>query len=63
MCKSFRDMLENRRGATALEYGLIAALVTLALIGGATTLGTNLNSFFSELATQVSSQTDAIKAQ
>ncbi len=63
MCKSFRDMLENRRGATALEYGLIAALVTLALIGGASTLGTNLDGLFGELATQVSSQTDAIKAK
>ncbi|MCF6321127.1 MAG: Flp family type IVb pilin [Rhizobiaceae bacterium] len=38
--------LKNESGATAIEYGLIAALISVAIIGGATTLGSGLNSLF-----------------
>ncbi|MEN9719063.1 MAG: hypothetical protein RIQ99_1941 [Pseudomonadota bacterium] len=40
----------SRRGATAVEYGLIAALIAVAIIGGVTTVGTNLNSKFSNVS-------------
>jgi pilus assembly protein Flp/PilA len=40
----------DRRGVTALEYGLIASLVAVVLIAGATTLGKNLNSTFNSIA-------------
>jgi pilus assembly protein Flp/PilA len=33
-------------GATAIEYGLIAALIGTAIIGGATAIGTNLGTLF-----------------
>lgn len=33
----------NIDGATAIEYALIATLISVAIIGGATALGTNLN--------------------
>lgn len=40
-------------GATAIEYGLIVALIALAVIGGATAVGTNLNSKFNSIANAV----------
>jgi pilus assembly protein Flp/PilA len=43
----------DRRGVTALEYGLIASLVAVVLITGATSLGTKLNSTFSALASSI----------
>jgi pilus assembly protein Flp/PilA len=46
-------LLRNRDGATAIEYGLIAALVALAIIAGITTLGTNLSTEFNTIAGQV----------
>jgi pilus assembly protein Flp/PilA len=39
--------------ATAIEYGLIAALISVALITGATALGTSLNSQFNALSTKL----------
>ena len=45
--------LKNESGATAIEYGLIAALVSVAIITGATALGGNLNTLFGNLATAV----------
>ena len=53
MTKIFKGILRDRNGATAIEYGLIAALVALAIVAGLTTLGTNLNTQFSNIATQV----------
>jgi pilus assembly protein Flp/PilA len=48
-----RKLLRNRDGATAIEYGLIAALVALAIVAGLTTLGTNLSTEFNTIAGQV----------
>ena len=44
--KLFRDLLANNEGATAIEYGLIAALVAVAAIGAMTSLGTSLSNTF-----------------
>ena len=46
---------EDRSGPTAIEYGLIAALIAIATIAGLTTLGTNLNSRSNQLATTINS--------
>ncbi len=43
----------DRRGVTALEYGLIASLVAIALIVGATALGGSLNSTFTAVAGKI----------
>ncbi len=49
-----RKILGRRdEGISALEYALIAVLVALAIIGGATLLGTNMNSTFKEAADKV----------
>ena len=43
----------DRRGVTALEYGLIASLVAIAIISGVSLLGGNLSTEFSYIAGQV----------
>ncbi|AIB16500.1 pilus assembly protein (plasmid) [Azospirillum argentinense] len=45
---------KNRKGITALEYGLAAALVALVIIGGARTFGTNVSTLFTGIGTTVS---------
>ena len=42
---------KDESGATAIEYGLIAALIALAIMVGAGQLGTSLNNKFSGIAT------------
>jgi pilus assembly protein Flp/PilA len=46
-------LLRDQSGATAIEYGLIAALVAVAAIVGLQFLGTRLNSLFSSVASQL----------
>ena len=43
---------KNCTGATAIEYGLIAALISVALITGASTLGDTIKKEFLELRTE-----------
>ena len=42
--------LENQSGATAIEYGLIAGLIALAIIATVTTVGTTLQTTFTSVA-------------
>jgi pilus assembly protein Flp/PilA len=44
------SFVRDERGVTAIEYGLIAALVALAIIGGVTLLGTDLGNTFNTIA-------------
>ncbi|WP_150525199.1 Flp family type IVb pilin [Roseibium sediminis] len=41
---------KDESGATAIEYGLIAGLIAIAIIGAATTLGTKLSAMFTTIA-------------
>ena len=54
MRKFIQKLICNRDGATAIEYGLIAALIAVVTIAGLTTLGTTLNSKYNTIATKVS---------
>lgn len=45
-----RKMLKNEEGATAIEYGLIAALIAVAAIGAMTSLGSNLSNTFNTVS-------------
>ena len=45
--------MKDESGATAIEYGLIAALISVALITGATALGNALNNQFNALSTKL----------
>ncbi|MBA3038267.1 MAG: Flp family type IVb pilin [Alphaproteobacteria bacterium] len=50
MTKIFARFFKDESGATAIEYGLIAALISVALITGASTLGNSLNDTFTNLS-------------
>jgi pilus assembly protein Flp/PilA len=45
--------VKDESGATAIEYGLIAALIALAIMVGAGQLGTALNTKFNNIATEI----------
>ena len=47
------DLRDSDRGATATEYALLVAFIAIAIIGGVTFFGGQLNSFFNGLAGQV----------
>jgi len=53
MTKFFNRFLKDESGATAIEYGLIAALIALAIIGIVTTLGGTLTSKFTAINTEL----------
>ncbi|MEA3002157.1 MAG: pilus assembly protein Flp/PilA [Sphingomonadales bacterium] len=46
-------LIRNEKGATAIEYGLIAALIAVAAIAAMKGVGTTLNSTFSNVSTQM----------
>ena len=54
---AIRSMLRNlradRRGATAIEYGLIVALIAIAMIGGLTALGGGAGGMWTVLSDEV----------
>jgi pilus assembly protein Flp/PilA len=54
LIKLIRRMVRDQSGPTAIEYGLIAALIAVVTIAGLTTLGTTLNSKYNTIATDVS---------
>ena len=43
----YTRFVSDKRAVTALEYGMIAALIAAVIVGGVTTIGTNLKSTFS----------------
>ena len=49
----FIAFLKNESGATAIEYGLIAAGISIAIIAVVNGLGTKLNTTFSSVSTQL----------
>jgi pilus assembly protein Flp/PilA len=49
--------VRNDEGQDLIEYVLIGALVSIVVVAGATALGTNLNSWYQNMATWVSQQT------
>lgn len=46
----FARFLKDESGATAIEYGLIAALIAVAIIGGVTALGNNTGTTFNTVS-------------
>jgi pilus assembly protein Flp/PilA len=45
--------MKDDSGATAVEYALLASLIAIAIIGGATALGTAINTKFNDIATSL----------
>ena len=50
----FTKLLRDEQGATAIEYGLIAALIAVAAITAMQSLGNNLNTTFNKVSTSLS---------
>ena len=48
-----KQLLREESGATAIEYGLIAGLIAVAIIVALTTLGGNLSALFDTIATSL----------
>ena len=48
--RTFMAMLRDRRGATAIEYGLIAAMIAIAMLAALRSLGLTLTGVFETLA-------------
>jgi pilus assembly protein Flp/PilA len=51
--KTIARFLANEDGATAIEYGLIAALIAVVVIGAVTAVGTQLSATFTNVSTSV----------
>ena len=57
MITFLKTLIEDESGATAIEYGLIAALVSVAAIGALTAMGTSLNTMFTAVSTALNTAT------
>jgi pilus assembly protein Flp/PilA len=53
MRKMLTDFIRNEAGATAIEYGLIAALIAVAIISGVTAMGSKLSTGFDTVQTNL----------
>jgi len=49
--ETLKNLMNDESGATAIEYGLIAALVSVAAIAALTAMGTSLNAMFTAVST------------
>ena len=53
MTKFLNSLFKNEKGATAIEYGLIAALIAVAAIAAMTNIGNQLGSTFNNVANEL----------
>ena len=60
--QSVQSFVREEDGAAAIEYGLIAALIAVAIIVGATLLGTSLDGLFTRLGNCMTTPTAAVCA-
>jgi pilus assembly protein Flp/PilA len=59
LLQRIRRFLKDERGANGVEYALIAGLIAVAFVVGASLLGTNLNTTFTNLSRCVGSPSQA----
>lgn len=53
MYNLLKNLIQDESGATAIEYGLIAALVSVAAIGALTAMGGSLTTMFTAVSTEL----------
>jgi len=53
MKKFISKFMSDESGATAIEYGLIAALIAVVIIAAVTALGTNISAAFTDVSTAI----------
>ncbi len=51
--EKIRNFFKDESGASAVEYGLLVALIAVVISGGVSLLGTNLNSKFNSVGTTI----------
>lgn len=61
MVKTIAKFVKDESGATAIEYGLIAALIAVAIITAAITVGTELSSIFNSVGSELSGAANRAK--
>jgi pilus assembly protein Flp/PilA len=54
------QFINDENGATAIEYGLIAALIAVVIIGAVSALGTSVSSTFDTISSALSSATGSV---
>ena len=54
-----RSLADDHDGATAIEYGLIAGLIALAIVAAVTLVGTDLSTLFTDIAGELAAATPA----
>ncbi|NHV30881.1 Flp family type IVb pilin [Burkholderia sp. D-99] len=54
-----KRFLRENNGVTAIEYGLIAGLIAVAILAGASNIGTSLGNMFTNLGSCISAPTTA----
>jgi pilus assembly protein Flp/PilA len=59
MYNTLKSLLKDESGATAIEYGLIAALVSVAAVGALQAMGTSLSTMFGTVSNKLD---DAVSA-
>lgn len=52
-----KDFLTSDNGATAIEYGLIASLIAIGLVGAVSGLGDQISAFLVSVSTDLATQT------
>ena len=55
--QSIQKFIRDDQGVTAIEYGLIAALIAVVIIGSVTVVGDNLDIVFTKVATELTTAT------
>lgn len=55
----WKNFLDDDRGATAIEYGLIAALIAVFMIAGLTAMGDSLNDKFADISATLDARQDS----
>jgi len=56
LASAIKTFVADENGVTAIEYGLIAALVGVAIVGAAKALGTQLSATFDDVVTKLKNQ-------
>jgi pilus assembly protein Flp/PilA len=60
MFGNLKSLLKDESGATAIEYGLIAALVSVAAISALTAMGSTLDTLFTTVSDQLDEATSSV---
>jgi len=60
LCEPLRCFVADESGATAIEYGLIAGLVAVAILGAMTMFGTNVSAMYDSISSRAGEELDNI---